>query len=65
MARTTKRKFGPNCEGLEGRQLLSTYYVVNASSGKVLDDPAFSTSNGGNGREAAIGRKRAPSSCRE
>jgi hypothetical protein len=26
--------------------LLSGYYIVNAYSGKVLDDPAFSTSNG-------------------
>jgi len=34
------------CEGLEGRQLLSGYYIANASSGKVLDNPAFSTSNG-------------------
>ena len=39
MARTTKGRFRPNCEGLEGRRLLSTYYVVNVSSGKVLDDP--------------------------
>ena len=35
-----------NCEALESRQLLSGYYIVNASSGKVLDDPSFSTSNG-------------------
>ena len=26
--------------------MLSGYYIVNAASGKVLDDPAFSTSNG-------------------
>jgi hypothetical protein len=32
MARTTKRRFRPNCQGVEGRQLLSTFYVVNASS---------------------------------
>ena len=35
-----------NCEALEGRQMLSGYYIVNAASGKVLDDPDFSTSNG-------------------
>ena len=32
--------------GPGGRQLLSGYYIVNASSGKGLDDPDFSTSNG-------------------
>jgi hypothetical protein len=36
----------PNCEALEGRQLLSGYYVINTFSGKVLDDPGFSTRNG-------------------
>jgi hypothetical protein len=49
MTRTTRRKSRVNCECLEGRQLLSlsgTYYVVNAASGLVLDDPGFSTSNG-------------------
>jgi hypothetical protein len=29
-----------------GRQLLAGYYVINTFSGKVLDDPDFSTSNG-------------------
>ena len=29
-----------NCEALEGRQMLSGYYIVNVASGKVLDDPA-------------------------
>jgi hypothetical protein len=44
MARKHQRGFRPGCEGLEGRQLLSAYFV-NAYSGKVLDDPGFSTSN--------------------
>jgi hypothetical protein len=46
MNRMHQRKYRPDCEGLEGRQLLSAYYIVNSSSGKVLDDPGFSTSNG-------------------
>ena len=45
-ARARRRNHRLNCEALESRQLLSGYYIVNASSGKVLDDPAFSTSNG-------------------
>jgi hypothetical protein len=46
MTRTTRRKFRPNCDSLESRQLLSTYNLNNASSGKVLDDRTFSSSNG-------------------
>jgi Calpain family cysteine protease/Ricin-type beta-trefoil lectin domain-like len=46
MTRVRRRNHRLNCETLESRQLLSGYYIVNASSGKVLDDPAFSTSNG-------------------
>ena len=41
-----RRNHQLNCEALESRQLLSGYYIVNAASGKVLDDPGFSTSNG-------------------
>ena len=44
LARVRRRNHRLNCEALESRQLLSGYYVVNASSGKVLDDPGFSTS---------------------
>jgi hypothetical protein len=43
---TTRRKRRPTLEGLESRQLLSNYYLVNQASGLVLDDPGFSTSNG-------------------
>ena len=46
LTRARRRNHRLNCEALESRQLLSGYYIVNASSGKVLDDPAFSTSNG-------------------
>ena len=46
MARVNRRKFQATCESLETRELLSTYYILNAFSGKVLDDPGFSTSNG-------------------
>ena len=46
MSRVRRRNHQLNCEALEGRQLLSGYYIVNAYSGKVLDDPNFSTSNG-------------------
>ena len=46
MSRVRRRNYQLNCESLESRQLLSGYYIVNASSGKVLDDPNFSTSNG-------------------
>ncbi len=44
--RVRRRNHRLNCEALEGRQLLSGYYLVNAASGKVLDDPNFSTTNG-------------------
>ena len=46
LTRVRRRNHQLNCEALESRQLLSGYYVVNESSGKVLDDPNFSTSNG-------------------
>src|SRR5271166_5907915 len=46
MTRVRRRNHQLNCEALESRQLLSGYYIVNEASGKVLDDPAFSTSNG-------------------
>jgi hypothetical protein len=46
MARARRRNHRPDPEALEGRQLLSGYYLINAFSGKVLDDPGFSTSNG-------------------
>lgn len=46
MARTTQRRFRPSCDRLEARQLLASYYVINAASGKVLDDPADSTASG-------------------
>src|SRR5215470_11910898 len=46
MTRLRRRNHQLDCEVLESRQLLSGYYIVNAFSGKVLDDPNFSTSNG-------------------
>ena len=46
MARARRRNYQMNCEALESRQPLSGFYIVNAASGKVLDDPNFSTSNG-------------------
>src|SRR5262249_42543107 len=46
MTRVNRRKFQATCEGLETRQVLSTYYFLNVASGKVLDDPGFSTANG-------------------
>jgi hypothetical protein len=46
MTRVRRRDHRLDCEALEGRQLLSGYYFVNAASGKVLDDPGGSTSNG-------------------
>jgi hypothetical protein len=39
MNRTTKREFRLHCEDLEGRQLLSAFYVANAASGLALDTP--------------------------
>ena len=44
MARKSKYTFRPDCEGLEGRQLMST--ITNVFNGKVLDDSGYSTSNG-------------------
>ena len=41
-----KRSGFPRVEFLENRQLLSAYYLINAYSGKVLDDPGFSTQDG-------------------
>ncbi len=35
-----------NCEALEGRQMLSGFYIINMKSGLALDDTNFSTSNG-------------------
>jgi len=35
-----------NCEALEGRQMLSGFYIVNMESGLALDDTNSSTSNG-------------------
>jgi hypothetical protein len=35
-----------NCDVPESGRLLSGYYIVDAYSGKMLDDPAFSTSDG-------------------
>ncbi len=48
MTRVRRHNHPLNCEALEGRQLLSAqqYFIVNAASGKVLDDPGGSTSNG-------------------
>ena len=48
LTRVGRRNHRLNIEALESRQLLSTgpYYLVNQASGNVLDDPAFSTSNG-------------------
>jgi hypothetical protein len=48
MTRVRRRDHPLNCDALEGRQLLSAtqYYIVNAASGKVLDDPGGSTRNG-------------------
>ena len=43
--RVRRRNHQLNCEALERRQLLSFsgYYLVNAYSGKVLDDPGGSS----------------------
>ena len=38
MPRARRRNHQLNCEALEGRQLLSGFYIVNAASGKVLDN---------------------------
>ena len=37
MARQCKHTFRPDCEGLEGRQLLSTYEFINKYSGMALE----------------------------
>jgi hypothetical protein len=37
-----RRNHRPDCEALDSRQLLSGYYFINASRGKVLDDPTSS-----------------------
>ena len=44
--RVRRRNHQLNCEALESRQLLSGFYIVNAASGKVLDDPGASPNNG-------------------
>jgi hypothetical protein len=46
LARVRRRNHRLDCQALESRQMLSGFYIVNASSGKVLDDPDFSTGNG-------------------
>ena len=46
--RVRRRNHQLNCEALEGRQMLSGYYLINASSGKVLDEPGGSTTLGAN-----------------
>ena len=46
LTRVRRRNHRLNCEALESRQLLSGYYIINEYSGKVLDDPGASTSNG-------------------
>ena len=48
--RVRRRNHQLNCEALESRQMLSgwTCYIVNEASGKVLDDPGGSLSNGQN-----------------
>ena len=46
MIRGRRRNHRQNCGALVSRQLLSGYYIDNASSDMVLDDPSFSTSNG-------------------
>ncbi len=46
MTRVRRRNQRLNCEALEGRQLLSAYYIVNEASGKVLDDPGGSNNEG-------------------
>ena len=40
LIRRHRRSTRPSCEGLEVRQLLSNYYMINAASGKVLESPA-------------------------
>ena len=45
-ARVRRRNRRLDCEALEGRQLLSGIYIISDYSGKVVDDPSSSTSNG-------------------
>ena len=45
MHRTCQHAFRPDCEAMEGRQLLS-YFIHNVASGKALDVPGGSTANG-------------------
>jgi hypothetical protein len=40
-----RRNHRLDCEPLESRQLLAGFYIVNAYSGKVLDDPGASPNN--------------------
>ena len=44
--RVRRRNHQLNCEALESRQLLAGFYIINDQSGKVLDDPGASSSNG-------------------
>jgi hypothetical protein len=44
--RARRRNQRLNCEALEGRQMLSGFYILNMEGGKALDDTNFSTSNG-------------------
>ena len=44
--RARRRNQRLNCEALEGRQMLSGFYIVNMESGLALDDTNSSTSNG-------------------
>jgi Ricin-type beta-trefoil lectin domain-like len=46
LAHARRRNHQLNCEALEGRQMLSGFYLANAYSGKVLDDPAGSINLG-------------------
>jgi Ricin-type beta-trefoil lectin domain-like len=46
LTRARRRNHQLNCEALEGRQMLSGFYLANAYSGKVLDDPAGSINLG-------------------
>ena len=45
LARVRRRNHRLNCEALEGRQLLSGFYIMNEYSGKVLDDPGAPPNN--------------------
>ena len=56
LARVRRRNHQLNCEALEGRQLLSGFYIVNAASGKVLEDPGSRPATGTHRSMAARGR---------